>query len=86
MPTKSPFVSYTPEQIFAAEPTTFVIVVGSEFYDSDGSYFFTKNSAARHYNKIHRQLAIRLHEGTDEEKAHARRVLNNLIIQPTRIH
>ena len=86
MPPKSPFGRYTPEQIFAAEATTYVVLAGIDFYDMNGNYFFTKGSAVRHYNKIHRQLVIQSQEGTNKQRNNARRVLNNLKIQQMRIH
>lgn len=83
---KSPFVTYTPEQIFAYESVTYVIVAGSDFFDVDGNFFFTKNSAVRYYNKILRQLGETVQSGTKKERKHAKRVLDNLRVEPMRIH
>ena len=83
---KSPFVSYTPEQIFAYESVTYVVVAGSDFYDVNGNYFFNKSSAIRHCNKIARQLTEYLRTGTRKEKKNAKRVLENLRVESMRIH
>jgi hypothetical protein len=83
---KSPFVSYTPEQVFAYESVTYVIVTGSDFFDVDGKYFFTKNSAIRYYNKILRHLGQAVQSGTKKERREAKRVLNSLRVEPMRIH
>jgi hypothetical protein len=86
MPPKSPFVKYTPEQIFAYEAVTYVIVAGSDFFDVDGNFFFTKTGAERYYDKLTKQLSIDLKNGTRKERKHARRVLENLRVERMRIH
>lgn len=83
---KSPFVSYTPEQVFAYEAITYVIVAGTDFFEVDGKYFFTKNSAIRYYNKLLRYLGEAVQAGTKKERRDAKRVLNSLRVEPMRIH
>lgn len=83
---KGPFRSYTSEQILASEAVTYVVVVGIEFYNVDGNYFFSKSVAVRHCNKIFRHLLGELHSGTRKEQKNARRVLNNLRVERLRIH
>ena len=83
---KSPFRTYTAEQILRYEPITYVIVAGTDFYDVNGNYFFNKGGAVRNYNKIYRQLIVQMQSGTKKEQKNARRVLLNLRIENMRIH
>jgi hypothetical protein len=86
MPKKSPFRTYTSEQILKYEAITYVIVAGTDFYDVNGNYFFNKNGAIRNCNKIYRQLMVQMQSGTKKEQRNARRVLENLRVEPMRIH
>lgn len=83
---KSPFVNYTPEQVFAREAIGYVIVAGYTMFDVRGKFIFDKKSADRFYKKILKELMISLGNGTKREKREALRVLRNLRVERLRIH
>lgn len=86
MSEKSPFISYTLEQIFAYEAITYVIIAGIDFFNIDGNYFFSKSKAVRNYNKLARQLSNKILTGTKKERRSAKMILENLRIEQMRIH
>lgn len=86
MPKKSPFGRYTPEEVFAFEAVTYVIVVGLDVFDVKGKWVFDKKGAVKYYNKILDELMQQLQHGNKKKKISARRVLNSLRIEPLRIH
>lgn len=86
MAKKSPFGVYTPEEVFASEAVSYVIVAGSDLFEAKGKWVFDKKGAARHYNKILNELMYQIQVGTKKEKVNAHRVLRNLRIEPLRLH
>ena len=83
---KNPFVSYTIEEIFASEATTYVIQVGADLFGVKGRRIFTKVSAVRYYNKILKELCDQLKNGDAAQKENAKRVLADLKVLPLRVH
>lgn len=83
---KSPFVAFTPEEVFAAEAISFIIIAGYGIFYSDNDWIFDKKTAIRFYTKIAKEASIQLLKGSKKEKKAARHVLNNLRIEPLRIH
>jgi hypothetical protein len=86
MSKKSPYGEYPPEQIFAFEATTYIIIAGTDAFNVKGKYFFDKKSAARFYNKLLVELTDQKTNGNPRQQKHAHRVLQNLRVQPLRIH
>lgn len=82
----SPFVGYSTEEILASEAITYFIQVGSDVFNSRGTWFFTKSSAKIHYGKILRTVLDQMHNGNKKQKENAWRILNNLKILPLRLH
>lgn len=83
---KSVFKGYTEDEVMAAEASSYFIQVGSEIFNSKGIFCFNRRSAVIYYNRVLRQVLYQLQNGTKKEKKNAARVLNNLKIQPLRLH
>lgn len=83
---KSPFVSFSIEEVMASEAISYVIQVGSDFYCHDGRMVFSKKTAVTFYNKILEQVVHAMNNGDKKQKEHANRVLRNLKILPLRIN
>jgi hypothetical protein len=83
---KRPYRQYTFEQIQSVEATTYVIVAGKQLFNIDGDYFFDKTTANKFYDKILKESMKQLTEGTESQKRNARKILNNLRVEPLRIH
>lgn len=86
MSKKSPFIGYSSEQVMAIEATTYVLQVGSEIFNTNGKWVFTKKSAYIYYNKILRELLDQLRNGNNKQRKNAERVLQGLKVLPLRIH
>lgn len=83
---KSPFKSFTVEEVFNAEATNYTIQVGSDFYCHDGGMVFSKKTAALFYNKILGQVINMMNNGNTKQKQSAHRILRNLKVLPLRIN
>lgn len=83
---KSPFVNYTEEEVFASEFATYFIQVGSDVFNLDGRWVFSKKSASIYYNKILRQLLDDMINGEERDRKNAERVLLNLKVVPLKLH
>lgn len=83
---KEPFVNYTVEEVLAAEACSFVVIAGSDVFDSKGRWVFDKNGAIRQHNKILREVMRIINTGTKAQQKNAKRVLDTLRIEPLRIH
>lgn len=86
MTQKSPFVSYTAEEILAIEAVTFVLQVGSDMLEIKGNWFFTKKSVNTYYNRVLREILDQLANGNKKQKRSAERALRGLRVLPLRIH
>lgn len=86
-PKKSPFRSYSEEDIAATEFGTFVIQVGDDFFTTpNGKMAFSLERAENFYEDILGGLMAMKKEGTEVEKEDARKCLLLLRIFPLRIH
>lgn len=83
--TKSPFVSFTLEEVERAEATCFVVRIGKEFYNKDGNFVFSLKEAERHYNILLKNIVLTLEEGTSKQKKAALSCLETLKIEPLRL-
>lgn len=86
MTKKSPFVSYTPEQIFAAENNAFVIQVGLDVFSIQEQWHFTRWSAHAYFNKVIHELKHELKHGNKKQRSEAVEMLGHVRIMPLRIH
>ena len=87
MPKKrSPFIGYTPEQVFASEAVCYVVIAGVDLFDYKGTFVFDRKSAIRHFNKIRIEMLKVMQFGTKRQKKNAKLILDNLKVEPLRIH
>ena len=86
MSKKSPFISYTVDEIFAQEAVSYIVIAGVDVFNSRGDWIFDKKNAIRYYNKILNEVMHQLSMGNKKQQFNARRVLNNLRVEPLRIH
>lgn len=82
----SPFKNGTIQEVFRAEIDSYIIQVGSDFYDNDGDYTFSSSQASKNYNIILKNILYSLANGNEKQKKAAARCLLNLHILPLRIH
>jgi len=83
---KSPFVGYTVEEVVSSEAVLFMVQVGKNVLEIDGQYFFLRKAAVTHYNRILKDLIIRIYNGDDKAQKQAKSVLPYLRIVPLRLH
>ena len=83
---KSPFVSYTFEEIMDHEAVTYVVQLGTDVWNVKGQWAFNKKSANMYYNKILRQIMHTLRTGNEKQIHNAKIMLATLRILPLRIH
>jgi len=83
---KSPFKGFTIKEVFAAESTTYIIQVGSDFFSYKGNFAFSKRGAAIFYGKILKHLQYIIRNGNKQESIEAKECLKTLRIIPLRIN
>lgn len=84
---KSPFVTYTVDQIFTSESMLYSIRVGQNVFESkDGQTFFPAKGANRIYNKIVNDLLDKIYHGTIKEQKISKKLLAFVRIEPLRMH
>lgn len=83
---KNPFVNYTTEEVLASEAVTYIIQVGTELFNINGRWVFSKKSAAIYHNKILRELSMQLNSGNKRDRDRAQKALAGLKILPLRVH
>jgi len=82
---KSPYKNFSVEQVSRAELTSFVIMVGNDFYAKKGCFVFSKQQAEKNYNLILSKMIETIHSGTEREKKNALKCMATFNILPLRI-
>jgi hypothetical protein len=83
---KNVFRTYTPEEVFASEAISYVVIAGGDVFEHKGSIVFDRKSAIKHYNKIRVDMLTIIQSGTKRDRKKARIVLDNLRVEPLRVH
>lgn len=86
MKKKSPFVTYTTDEVFASEENCYVIQTGKDLFATDTRLSFTKKMADHYYDTIILALEDKLKNGTKKDKKEAKNILKNFRIMPLRFH
>jgi len=82
---KRPFAGITKEQIFRAEANTYVIQIGSDFYQKDGDFAFSRQEAEKYYDILMSNILRTLDEGNEKQYNAAMNCLSSLQILPLRV-
>ena len=83
---RSPFVTYTTDDILASEEDTYVIQVGEDFFSTDTDITFGKNAADSYYEQVVMALKDQLKNGNKKDRKEARDLLQSVRIIPLRFH
>lgn len=82
---KSVFRGYTEEEIADAEECTYIIQAGSDAFEVNGCFVFSKAKANFYYKKIAKELISQLNSGTKKDQKNTMIILHSLKILPLRI-
>lgn len=83
---KKVFISKEIEDVFKNEEKYFVIRIGNDFYNKNGSHAFTLSQAEKHYNFLLNSILHSIKNGNKKQKDAALRCLLNFQIIQLKIH
>ena len=82
---KSPFVSYSIEEVNKMETNYFCLQFGDDFI-SDNGYLFTGKEMEKIYDRTMNNLLDVIEEGTEKDRRHAMELMCGLFVVPFRLH
>lgn len=83
---KSPFRGFTLDEVLEAESNSFVIQLGNNFYEKEGSFTFSIKEAEKYYDVLLDNILYTIDNGAEKQRKAALSCLATLKILPLRLH
>ena len=83
---KSPYISFSLDDVAKIERTFYTINFGGDFLVHDNSHLFTQREAIKIYNTTMKDLLGIVRSGNEKDRIYALDLMWSTIIQPLKLH